>query len=225
MRAPQALAPERGEVANNLGWSLLLRGRWDEALAELEQAAALDRKSPRIANNLELARVALKDGLPQRGQGESDETWSARLNDAGVAAAARGERGRAIAAFAQAIETRSNGTAAPPTISPRSRPRDESRHCCAAVAGDAVRRAAGAGGARGCLAPSDFQLDLRGDHRRRVRRGRPGRAGRRLWQNVAVFAGLLAVGTPCSLMARWAAGTSNCSPRPACGSTLPAPAG
>ena len=102
-----AIAPEQAEVANNMGWSLVLRGLWSQALAEFEQAAAVDPKSPRIANNLELARAALKDGLPKRRPGESDETWSARLNDAGVAAAARGERGRAIAAFAQAIETRS----------------------------------------------------------------------------------------------------------------------
>jgi len=102
-----ALAPLQGEVANNRGWSLLLRGQWVEALVVLEQAATLDPVSQRTTNNLELARVALKDGLPQRGPGESDEKWSARLNDAGVAAAARGERGRAIAAFAQAIETRS----------------------------------------------------------------------------------------------------------------------
>jgi Flp pilus assembly protein TadD len=101
-----AIAPERGELANNLGWSLLLRGRWDEALVKFEQAAQLDPRSPRIANNLELAREALKDGLPRRAPGESDQAWSARLNDAGVAAAARGERGRAIAAFSQAIETR-----------------------------------------------------------------------------------------------------------------------
>jgi Flp pilus assembly protein TadD len=102
----EAIAPQRGEVANNLGWSLLLRGRWGEALVKFEQAAQLDPKTPRIANNLELARDALKDGLPQREPGESDQAWSARLNDAGVAAAVRGERGRAIAAFAQAIETR-----------------------------------------------------------------------------------------------------------------------
>lgn len=102
-----AMAPDSGEVANNRGWSLLLRGQWDEALIELERAAGLDPKSQRIANNLELARVALKDGLPQRRPGESDQAWSARLNDAGVAAAARGERGRAVAAFAQAIEARS----------------------------------------------------------------------------------------------------------------------
>jgi len=101
-----AITPERGEIANNKGWSLLLRGRWGEALVELEQAAKLDPATPRIANNLELARAALKDGLPSRGPDESDEKWSARLNDAGVAAAARGERGRAIAAFAQAIEAR-----------------------------------------------------------------------------------------------------------------------
>lgn len=102
-----ALAPTSGEVANNEGWSLLLRGRWNEALVELERAAGLDPKSQRTANNLELARVALKDGLPQRRPGEGDRDWSARLNDAGVAAAARGERGRAVAAFAQAIEARS----------------------------------------------------------------------------------------------------------------------
>ena len=101
-----SVAPERGEVANNQGWSLLLRGRWTEALAKFEQAAQLDPRTPRIANNLELARDALKERLPQREPGENDQAWSARLNDAGVAAASRGERGRAIAAFAQAIETR-----------------------------------------------------------------------------------------------------------------------
>jgi len=102
-----SVAPEHGEIANNQGWSLLLRGRWTEALARFEQAAQLDSKSLRIANNLELARDALEVGLPKREPHESDQAWSARLNDAGVAAAARGERGRAIAAFAQAIETRS----------------------------------------------------------------------------------------------------------------------
>lgn len=103
-----AVAPGSGEVANNRGWSLLLRGRWNEALIELERAAGLDPRSLRIANNLELARVATKDGLPQRRPGESDQAWSARLNDAGVAAAARGQRARAVAAFAQAIEARSS---------------------------------------------------------------------------------------------------------------------
>ena len=60
-----ALAPDRPEVVNNLGWSLLARGRWAEALANFERAAAMDPKSARIAANLELARAAMSEDLPQ----------------------------------------------------------------------------------------------------------------------------------------------------------------
>ncbi len=102
-----ALAPDRAEVANNLGWSLLIRGRWDEAVEQLERAASLDPKSRRIADNLDLARAAVSEELPRRRPGESDSDWAARLNDAGVIARLRGEQKRAIAAFAQAIEARS----------------------------------------------------------------------------------------------------------------------
>lgn len=102
-----ALAPERPEVANNRGWSLMLQGRWAEALEHLEQAAVLDPKSKRIAGNLELARAALSEELPRRRPGESDSDWAARLNDAGVIARIRGEHRKAIAAFTQAIEARS----------------------------------------------------------------------------------------------------------------------
>ena len=99
-------APGRPEILNNHGWSLLARGRWNEALASLEQAALLDPKSPRIANNLELAKAAVSEDLPRRRDGESDGDWAARLNDAGVVAGIRGDRRRAIAAFAQAISAR-----------------------------------------------------------------------------------------------------------------------
>ena len=102
-----ALSPDRPEVANNLGWSLLLRGSWAEAVEQLERAAALDPGSQRIADNLDLARTAVSEDLPQRRRGESDGEWAARLNDAGVIARLRGDRQRAIAAFARAIETRS----------------------------------------------------------------------------------------------------------------------
>ena len=102
------LSPDRAEVLNNRGWSLMLRGQWQEALQQLEGAAALDPKSQRIAGNLELARAALSDDLPKRRPGESDSSWAARLNDAGVVAAAGGDRQRAIAAFARAIETSSH---------------------------------------------------------------------------------------------------------------------
>ena len=102
-----ALAPRRAEVFNNAGWSLLVRGRWEEALGKFEQAAALDTRSTRIAQNLELARAAVSEELPARRPDESDTDWAARLNDAGVIAKVRGDNKKAIAAFAQAIEVRS----------------------------------------------------------------------------------------------------------------------
>lgn len=97
----------RAEIANNLGWSMMLRGRWAEALAEFERAATIDPKLPRLANNLELARAAVAADLPPRNPGEGDEAYASRLNDAGVVAAASGQRQRAEAAFAQAIELKS----------------------------------------------------------------------------------------------------------------------
>ncbi len=101
-----SMADDRPEILNNHGWSLLARGRWSEALALLGQAAMLNPKSVRIANNLELAKAALSEDLPRRFHGESDASWAARLNDAGVVAGIRGDRKRAIAAFAQAISAR-----------------------------------------------------------------------------------------------------------------------
>lgn len=100
------LAPRRPELLNNRGWSLMLRGEWADALRILEQAEAMDSGSKRIAANVELARAAIAKDLPQRRSGENDADWAARLNDAGVVAAAGGDRLRAIAAFAQAIEAR-----------------------------------------------------------------------------------------------------------------------
>jgi Flp pilus assembly protein TadD len=101
------LDPKRAEVPNNIGWSMMLRGRWSEALAAFEKAAAIDPQVPHLANNLELAREALATELPHRTDGESDEAFAARLNDAGVVAAAAGQARRAEAAFAQAIELKS----------------------------------------------------------------------------------------------------------------------
>ena len=91
------------EILNNQGWSLILRGKWADALGRLEQAAILDPRSSRIRNNVELARAALSNRLPERKAGETDSDFAARLNDAGVAAERRGDRARAIAAFSQAL--------------------------------------------------------------------------------------------------------------------------
>lgn len=101
------LKPDQPEVVNNLGWSLLIRGSWAEAVEQLERAAALDPASQRIADNLDLARTAVNEDLPRRRRGERESDWAARLNDAGVIARVRGDKQRAIAAFARAIEARS----------------------------------------------------------------------------------------------------------------------
>jgi Flp pilus assembly protein TadD len=98
------LAPDEARIANNQGWSKLLRGDWSDAVPFFELAASLDSKSARIANNLELARAALAAELPRRRAGESDRDWAVRLNDAGVAAQLLGDRKRAIAAFTQALD-------------------------------------------------------------------------------------------------------------------------
>ena len=102
-----ALDPARAEIANNLGWSFMLQGRWAEALASFERAWSLNPKLHRLANNLELARAAVAAELPHRMAGEDDDSFAARLNDAGVIAAASGQTKKAEAAFAQAIEVRS----------------------------------------------------------------------------------------------------------------------
>ena len=100
----ERLAPGEAAPVNNTGWSLLLRGDWAGALGFFEKAAEMDPKSLRAANNLELARNALAAELPPRRSGESDASWAARLNDAGVAAAIRGDRSRATSAFTQAMD-------------------------------------------------------------------------------------------------------------------------
>ena len=98
------LAPDRPELANNRGWSQLIRGNWSAAIPHLERAVALGSSSIRCANNLELARAALSEGLPERRPSESAHDWAKRLNDAGVAAELSGDRIKAVAAFAQALE-------------------------------------------------------------------------------------------------------------------------
>ncbi len=98
------LAPREARVANNQGWSKLVRGDWAAAIPLFERAAMLDGKSGRIANNLELARAALASDLPERRAGETNQDWAVRLNDAGVAAELLGDRIRAVAAFTQALD-------------------------------------------------------------------------------------------------------------------------
>lgn len=99
------LSPDNAMVLNNLGWSRLLRGDWTAAVEPLTRAARLDPSNRRIASNLDLARAAVAASLPVRRPGETGGDYAARLNDAGVAAFRQGDRARAIAAFAQALES------------------------------------------------------------------------------------------------------------------------
>ena len=86
---------------------MMLQGRWVEAVDSFERAAAINPRLPRLANNLELARAAVAADLPHRLAGEDDDSFAARLNDAGVVAAASGQTKKAEAAFAHALDLRS----------------------------------------------------------------------------------------------------------------------
>lgn len=98
------LAPNEFEPLNNHGWSLVLRRKWSAAVPFFERAVALNPKSNRARDNLDLARAAVAPELPDRAPGESGDAWAARLNDAGLAAAALGDKARATAAFTQALQ-------------------------------------------------------------------------------------------------------------------------
>lgn len=98
------LDADAAELRNNLGWSLLLRGRWEEAHHHLAHAAALAPGNRRILANRDLAASALTADLPQRRAGESGSAYAMRLNDAGALALRAGQPGKARAAFAQALE-------------------------------------------------------------------------------------------------------------------------
>jgi len=103
----RAIDPTQAAVANNRGWSMMLRGEWKQALVAFGEALRLNPALPRLANNLELARSALESDLSRRAVGESDDDYAARMNDAGVVAAAAGQQAKAKAAFAQAVELKS----------------------------------------------------------------------------------------------------------------------
>lgn len=105
-RRATALDSERGEIINNRAWSLMLQGKWADGLPLLERAAELEPGLVRIQNNLELVRVALAEDLPKRLEGESDEAFAARLNDAGVVAGLHGQSAKATAAFSRALAVR-----------------------------------------------------------------------------------------------------------------------
>lgn len=97
------LAPGDARLLNNWGASMLLRGRWAEAEALLARAVAADASHAKARANLDFARAAMADRIPDQRTGESRGDYARRLNDAGVAAALAGDRARARAAFTAAL--------------------------------------------------------------------------------------------------------------------------
>jgi Flp pilus assembly protein TadD len=98
------LDPSSFQLLNNYGWSLLLRGRWSDAYLQISKAAALAPNDRRIAANVDLAASALAADLPVRREGEGGFSYATRLNDTGVLALRAGQKEKANAAFARALE-------------------------------------------------------------------------------------------------------------------------
>lgn len=71
-RAAIALAPERHDLYNNLGYNLLRQGRHQEARQALERALALNPQSEAARNNLGLALAALGSGALEAFRHSSD---------------------------------------------------------------------------------------------------------------------------------------------------------
>ena len=91
-------------ILNNLGFSLLMQGKIEEAMRPLEEALRMDSESTLIKTNLRIA-------LAQRGHyrravtGVSDDVDYARaLNNVGYVALLRGDYDHAEAYFTRAME-------------------------------------------------------------------------------------------------------------------------
>ena len=96
--------PDEPMILNNLGFSLLMQGKIEEAMRPLEEALRLDSESALIKTNLRIA-------LAQRGQyrravtGTSDDVdYAKALNNVGYVALLRGDYDHAEAYFTRAME-------------------------------------------------------------------------------------------------------------------------
>ena len=103
-RRALALRPEEATILNNLGFSLLMQGREEEAVRTLQDALRLDPTAELTKTNLRIAYAHL--GQYRRAvAGTADDNEQARaLNNAGYVALLRGDYDAAEAYFEQAME-------------------------------------------------------------------------------------------------------------------------
>lgn len=97
------LNPADGAALNNLGVSLLKTERRPEAIAALKRALELDGAREAAEANLRLA-YALDGDYANSTRALPDDRRAIALNNAGVAAATRGDKAEAKRLFARALE-------------------------------------------------------------------------------------------------------------------------
>ena len=101
-RAAVKLAPDVGSYHNNLGFSLFLRGKHRDAIAEYEKAASLDPMSRRVRTNLGFAFAATGDLRRAAHEFEMGGTVAEAKNNLGFAYERRGDLPRAYDLYLEA---------------------------------------------------------------------------------------------------------------------------
>jgi Flp pilus assembly protein TadD len=99
-----AINPDSAALHNNLGYSRLLAGKFDEAMKELHKAIALDPDSETVQNNVRLA-LAAKGNYAEAIRGVTKDRLPVVLNNVGLVAMQRGDLAVAEGYFTRAMES------------------------------------------------------------------------------------------------------------------------
>lgn len=103
-RRALAVRPNEAMILNNLGFSLLMQDKVEEALGPLQQAMRLAPDSPQIKTNVRLA-YARKGEYRRAVSGSGNDSELARaLNNVGYVALLKGDYAQAEAYFLRAME-------------------------------------------------------------------------------------------------------------------------
>ncbi|ASK88418.1 tetratricopeptide repeat protein [Sphingorhabdus sp. SMR4y] len=89
-------------VLNNLGYSLLARQNYVEAVGIFEMAVIQQPENKRFQNNLDIARAAMGEA-PRRATKESQSRWVERLTNSGYAALLAGHKQAGTALLSNAV--------------------------------------------------------------------------------------------------------------------------